>query len=135
MFGEVTMFKMFKALVLPSLAAVLCASAAGATTIQVQTFDYTAFTTYTQNAVVEDFENLNAAASTFEDGAGIVANGNGGNGQLFGEIDSSLSTSVGSFTTAGGTGNGNTCQNLSLGNNTCDNIALQYDPDLNGQGN
>ncbi len=124
------MLNSFKTWVMPTLAAVFCASTAGATTIQVQTFDYTDFATFSAGGVIEDFENLAPTGADFEDGIGRA-----GGGGLYGEIATSLSTSVGSFTTAGGVGNGSTCAGLSLVGSTCDNIALQYDPDLNGQGN
>jgi hypothetical protein len=109
----------------------LCASAANATTISVQVFDYTSFGDYTQGAVIETFENITADASAFEGGG--INTGSGLTGELV--AGGSLLTSVGSFTTVGGTGTGSSCRRLSVGNNTCENIALQYDPDVNGQGN
>lgn len=55
----------------------------------------------------------------------------------FGELTNvGINTLVGQITTYGSlTGSGNTCQNLDLNNDNCSNIALQYSPDLNGQGN
>jgi hypothetical protein len=78
--------------------------------------------------IVENFENQSGFTGTFENGAQISAGGDG-------EIETSIGTSVGSFTTAGGSGNGSTCDRLDLKNDDCDNIALQQAPSVNGQGN
>lgn len=131
---------------LPAAATALCMALtpglAGAATITMQSFSPANYATAVTpppggSVVVEDFENLNLPRRIFEDGAGLRA---GATGQRYGEIADVLRTgTVGSFTTIDGTGNGSgsTCRSLSLGNNTCDNIALQFNPrgNLNGQGN
>ncbi|MGP1358670.1 MAG: VPLPA-CTERM sorting domain-containing protein [Roseicyclus sp.] len=79
--------------------------------------------------VIEDFENNATLSGQFEDGEEINGSTNDG------EIASSINTSVGSFTTRGGTGSGTTCTRFDRGGNGCDNIALQQSPGVNGQGN
>jgi hypothetical protein len=117
------------------LAAVLAlGTGAQAASITVQTFSYSAFgNLITGNTVVEDFETRSDLTASFEGGTGLT----NGDGDTFGELaaGTSLSSKVGSFTGLGGVGGGDTCKKLSIGNNTCDNIALQFDPALNGQGN
>jgi len=115
-------------------ATVALATGAQATTISVQTFTDLAFSNLVNsNTVVEDFENPADLSLTFE-GSG---SGRGTAPNNFGEIaaGTSIGSSVGSFTGLGGTGSGSTCAALSIGNTTCENIALQFDPDVNGQGN
>jgi len=63
---------------------------------------------------------------------------NGFAGFKFGELtsDGYFSAQVGSFTTVlGATGSGSTCRALSVTDSTCSDLALQYDPAVNGQGN
>jgi len=115
-------------------AALALGTGAHAASITVQTFGYGAFADLaTGNTVIEDFETRGDLTASFEGGTGR----SNGDGETFGELEqgTSLSSKVGSFTGLGGQGGGNTCRNLSIGNTTCDNIALQYDPALNGQGN
>lgn len=125
-------FNLMKTFVLPAAVTALCATAAGATTISISAFDATDFQALVGTAPVEDFENIDTASVDFEAGTPRTA---GTTGEVYGEINTLLNTSVGSFTTAGGVGSGSTCGGLSLNGQTCDNIALQYDPSLNGQGN
>jgi hypothetical protein len=90
---------------------------------------YTAFNTLVQGYdIIEDFEDRSGFTGNLENGTPISDG-------LKGEIATSVGTSVGSFTTDGGVGNGTTCASLSLGNTTCDNIAIQQAPTINGQGN
>lgn len=117
-------------------ATVALATGAQATTISVETFTNTAFNSLvTGNTVVEDFESPGDLSLTFEGGG----SGNGTAPNEFGEIaaGTSIGTSVGNFSglDTPGTGGGSTCQALSVTDKTCSNIALQFDPDLNGQGN
>jgi len=82
---------------------------------------------------VENFEVPTGFTGNFEDGTPISA----ATTTNFGEIEDSIGTSVGSFTTIGGTGTGTTCTDvLNRVGDDCDNIALQIDPpNPNGQGN
>lgn len=110
------------------------ATGAQATTITVETFTDTAFNNLvTGNTVVEDFETPGDLTLTFEGGG----SGKGTAPNNFGEIapNTFIGSSVGNFSGLGGTGSGSTCTALSIGNNQCTNIALQFDPDVNGQGN
>lgn len=110
------------------------ATGAQATTISVQTFTDTAFSNLVNsNTVVEDFESPDDLSLTFEGGG----SGKGTAPNNFGEIaaGTSIGSSVGDFSGLGGIGSGSTCSALSIVGTTCDNIALQFDPDLNGQGN
>lgn len=110
------------------------AGGAQATTITVQAFSPAAFgSLVTSNTVVEDFETPGDLDLTFEGGG----SGNGTAPNNFGEIEAgtSIGSSVGTFTTVGGQGSGSTCTALSVTDNVCDNVALQFDPDVNGQGN
>jgi hypothetical protein len=114
-------------------AALALGTGAHAASITIQTFDSTAYADLiTSKTVVEDFETRSDLGATFN-------NGGFTNGALetFGVLNTStsLTSKVGSFTTAGRTGTGSTCGALNAGRNTCDNIALQYDPAVNGQGN
>ena len=117
---------------LAAAAAVALAGGAHANTITVQAFDSTAFGNLVKsNTVVEDFETPGDLTYKLE-GGGVGAS------PKCGEIvkGESIGTSVGAFTRAdaGGTGGGNTCKSLST-DDSCTNIALQFDPDVNGQGN
>lgn len=117
---------------LAAAATVGLAGGAHANTITVQAFTPTAFgNLVTSNTVVEDFETPGDLTYNLE-------NGGVGTSPKFGEIvtGESIGTSVGAFTRAdaGGTGGGSTCKSLST-DNSCTNIALQFDPDVNGQGN
>jgi hypothetical protein len=123
-------------------AALALGTGAHAASISVQTFSPAAFANLTNGStVLEDFETRGDLTATFKDG-GLDTNGDG-TGDTFGELTgdandnsaTSLTSKVGSFTGLGGTGTGSTCTNLNPGGNDCTNIALQYDPDLNGQGN
>jgi hypothetical protein len=119
---------------LAAAATVALTGGAHANTITVQAFNSTAFgNLVTSNTVVEDFETPGDLALTFEGGG----SGNGTAPNSFGEIKAgtSIGSSVGTFTTVGGQGNGSTCQALSVTDNVCDNVGLQFDPDVNGQGN
>ena len=121
-------------------AALALGTGANAASITVETFTYTAFANLTTGAtVVEDFETRGDLTATFKDGG--LTTEDGDSGETFGELSSngtsrtSLSSKVGSFTGLGGTGSGNTCKSLNPNRDNCTNIALQFDPDLNGQGN
>jgi hypothetical protein len=123
----------YKTLGLVAAATLALATGAQAASITVQTFSPTAFAGLAQsNTVIEDFETRGDLSATFKDD-GLT---NGG-GDTFGELGSgaSLTSKVGSFTGLGGTGTGTTCKNLNPNGDNCTNIALQFDPDLNGQGN
>lgn len=117
------------------VAALLVGTGAHATTITVTTFTQGAFDGFVgSNTVVEDFEDGSSITATFEGGPGRFDPF----GRQFGELDDGawlVSSKVGSFTGLGGIGDGTTCQNLDTADDDCTNIALQYDPDLNGQGN
>ncbi len=88
--------------------------------------------------VQEDFERFGSdpANSTVNFETGTITR-EAAPGINFGELtDVGINTLVGQITTYGNlTGSGNTCQNLDLNGDNCSNIALQYNPDLNGQGN
>jgi hypothetical protein len=105
--------------------AVLAAGAVQANTISITTFDITEWTnTVAQmdRSVVEDFEALGPVTDT-ELGTGL-------GGELWGP----LNTSVGIFTSIGGTGSGTTC---AASGGECDDLSL-FGPNqdgLNGQGN
>lgn len=119
---------------LATAAVIAFGTSAHATTISVQTFTGTAFDALkTSNTVVEDFESPGDLTLTFEGGG----SGKGVAPNNFGEIekDTSIGSSVGKFSGLGGVGGGSTCKSLSIGNDQCHNIALQFDPDVNGQGN
>jgi len=124
----------FKYSLMAAAATFALATGAQATTISVQTFTDTAFGNLVNgNTVVEDFESPGDLTKTFENNNPR----NTGSGD-FGELEdgTSLFSKVGSFTgITGGTGSGSTCAGLDLANDGCSNIALQFDPDLNGQGN
>lgn len=110
------------------------ATGAQAASITVQSFSPGAFTGLAKSdTVIEDFETPGALTRTFEGGG----TGLGTAPDTYGELaaGTALGSKVGRFTGLGGTGKGNTCQNLSIGNATCDNIALQFDSTLNGQSN
>lgn len=97
-----------------------------------EAFDPTNWSSAVGSGVFEDFENATDANRQFEG----VPRDEGGN--LFGELDDNgfRSDTVGHFTTLGGIGGGSTCtDNLNLSGSNCDQIALQFDPGLNGQGN
>jgi hypothetical protein len=86
----------------------------------------------------EDFERFGSdpanAGVVFETG---TISREASPGINFGELTSAgIDTLVGNVSTHGSfTGTGSTCQKLDLNNDNCTNIALQYNPDLNGQGN
>ncbi|MFW5655729.1 MAG: VPLPA-CTERM sorting domain-containing protein [Roseicyclus sp.] len=129
--------------ILVSLLASGLATAAGASPITVQYFTGSsaisdvnaALTTIGPPSwIVEDFEDQSDFTGLFENGDKIDGTGT----TKFGEIAGSIGTAVGSFTALGGIGTGSTCQALDRGtasDKECDNIALQFDPDVNGQGN
>ena len=125
---------LYKTLGLVAAATLALGTGAQAASITVQSFSSGAFTGLAKsNTVIEDFETPGALTKTFEgDGTGLGTAPNN-----YGELaaGTALGSKVGSFTGLGGTGKGNTCQNLSIGNATCDNIALQFDSTLNGQSN
>jgi hypothetical protein len=119
--------------------AMAAASSASASPISVNFFSgtdlgsansafYNAYNALTPGYIIEDFEDRSGFTGNLENGTAISAGGAG-------EIDTTVGTSVGTFTTAGGTGNGSTCASLSLSGNTCDNIGIQKAPTINGQGN
>lgn len=86
------------------------------------------------NWVVEDFEDRTKFLSgQYENGSDITDPLSVNEG----EIEESLDTIIGSFTTVGdpGIGTGSTCDALDLNGNDCDNIAYQHPESLNGQGN
>jgi hypothetical protein len=83
---------------------------------------------------VETFENPSTLGGNFEEGT--TAPLSGASSSNDGEIEDSILSSVGSFTTLGGNGTGTTCtQRLDRMGDKCDNIALQFNPSVNGQGN
>lgn len=122
------------------------ASVAGASPISVHLFpgsdlnsgtsafyDAYAKATKTGGWIIEDFEDRTGFSGLYEDGTSI---GGVGANLLQGEVDGTLVTnSIGSFSGLGGTGTGNTCQNLDLNGDDCSNIAIQDPQQLNGQGN
>ncbi|MEI4233960.1 VPLPA-CTERM sorting domain-containing protein [Roseovarius sp. D22-M7] len=136
--GLIFMTYLYKTLGLAA-AATLALATTGATgaqaaSITVQSFSPGAFIGLAKSdTVIEDFETPGALTKTFEGGG----TGLGTAPDTYGELaaGTALGSKVGSFTGLGGTGKGNTCQNLSIGNATCDNIALQFDSTLNGQSN
>jgi hypothetical protein len=97
-------------------------------------FTATDYANATAGAVIEDFENPTIADSGFAGGTpNVVPVGNS-----FGELAAAGYTSqrVGHFTTLGGTGGGSTCTDLlDTDGGGCSQIALQYDPGINGQSN
>ncbi|MEJ6395039.1 VPLPA-CTERM sorting domain-containing protein [Gymnodinialimonas sp. 2305UL16-5] len=117
---------------------IVAATAAQATPISIQEFSFAAFNDATANALaIEDFEDASTLLTPagFRDGGQVSTDGLN---RTFGEInDTIVSSSVGSFSTIAnpGVGTGSTCRSLSGGLGNCDNIALQFDPALNGQGN
>ena len=123
-------------------AALALGTGAHATTIEVDTFSSSAFGDLIKTkTVVENFETRSDLTATFKDG-GLDTEGDG-TGDTFGELSgdandgsaTSLTSKVGSFTGLGGTGTGTTCTSLNPNGDPCTNIALQFDPDLNNQGN
>lgn len=82
--------------------------------------------------ITEDFEDRGALSGTFENGDDIASGPT-----TEGEIETSVGTVIGSFTTVAnpGTGTGSTCGGLDLIGDDCDNIAYQNPEILNGQGN
>lgn len=117
-----------------AVAALAIGTAAQAATISVQSFDAATYSALTANATaIEDFENPSSLSFTFEGGGA----GNGVDPNRFGEIEGTIGTAVGTFGVLGnGIGGGTSCVQLDVtGNGQCDNIALQYDPFINGQGN
>ncbi|WP_371038322.1 VPLPA-CTERM sorting domain-containing protein [Rhodosalinus sp. FB01] len=102
-----------------AVAAVLLGSAAHATTITIETFDFTEWQNVTAGGIVQDFESIH-------DGANFVSGSEG-------ELDGPLSTNVGTFSSLGGSGSGSTCAaNSTTG---CTQIALENDEGINDQGN
>jgi hypothetical protein len=115
------------------------ATSAGATTITVDFFSSASdvLSLAAGGGVVEDFESAASLSGMLENGQAIGGVNPLIEGELALNLDdtpTSLSTAVGSFTTAGPIGNGSTCGALSLIGD-CHNIALQQDPGQNGQGN
>jgi hypothetical protein len=108
-------------------------SAAQAATISFESFTTAAWQDATQGGVVEDFENATDLNRTFAGPPDRTLNGN-----TYGELDQFgyVSQNVGIFQSAGGVGLGTTCTDLlDRGSAGCNQIALQYDPGINGQGN
>jgi hypothetical protein len=113
-----------------ALAAFFVTSAAQAATIDVSVFDYTDWTSKAVNTVAaEDFEDQTKLSYSLSNGAV------GGTG-VFGELSGAIGTQVGSFSSLGGIGSGSTCGSLDRdGDRRCSTLALQFDPQVNGQGN
>jgi hypothetical protein len=86
--------------------------------------------------IVEDFEDRTRFSGLYEDGVTQIggAGANDREGEIFGAVDTN---SIGTFTGIddNGTGTGNTCQELDLNGDNCDNIAMQDPEERNGQGN
>jgi hypothetical protein len=123
-----------------SLVALGLASTAFASPISVQFFGgsqlddsdsdfYDAFGSMTPGFIIEDFEDPTSLSGNLEAGGTIAG---GGTGEI--TAGESLGSSVGMFTSFGGTGSGSTCGSLSA-DNSCTNIGYQMDPPVNGQGN
>lgn len=107
--------------------------AAHGATITLEKFTISGWESASSGGVFEDFENATDANRTF---AGPPVRSSGGN--EYGELDASgyFSPNVGIFQTLGGIGTGTTCTDLlDRGSAGCTQIALQYDPGINGQGN
>lgn len=107
-------------------------STAHAATIAFDTFTSQAWQNAANGGVYEDFEDQSTDNFSF---AGAPRNA-GGN--LYGELAPGgyTSSTVGTFSTLGGMGMGTTCSNLlDTGSAGCNEIALQYGPGINGQGN
>jgi hypothetical protein len=134
------MTRHYKALGLAAAATLAFGTAANATSITAQAFSYGAFAgLVTSNTVVEDFETRGDLSGTFK-GGGLTTNTPAM--ETYGELATagdgtrtSLTSKVGSFTGLGGIGTGSSCKALNPSNSNCTNIALQFDPPLNSQGN
>jgi len=123
-----------KTIICAAAAALSIGTVAQAASITVQTFDYTSYGNLTSNAqAIENFEDPSSLTFAFEGGGA----GNGTAPNEYGELDGSIGTAVGTFGVFGtGIGSGTTCGRMDVtGDDQCDNIALQYDPAVNGQGN
>lgn len=136
-------FKMLKHLTAVALCA-MSATAALAVPITITPYGNgahinTAINSYALGTTArEDFENFGDASVnstvTFETGTITRSVSPGVN---YGELTNiGINTRVGTITTFGNfTGTGSTCGSLDLNRDNCSNIALQYSPDVNGQGN
>lgn len=120
-----------------ALCAVGITTSAGAVSLQFQAFSPAAWQSQViPNAAIEDFEQPGDTYAFEPGGLPKSLNGN-----QFGELDSNgyVSQQVGSFTSFGSnvpeTFSGSTCQSNDIDGQGCDQIALQYDPAINGQGN
>jgi len=111
--------------------------AAQASTITLETFTTAGWLSAAQGGVFEDFEDQTDDTFGFATTPGGQAiRGSGSN--LYGELDGGgyQSGVVGQFRTLGGIGTGSSCSDhLDVGSADCGQIALQYDPGFNGQGN
>jgi hypothetical protein len=110
---------------------------AHAATIQFEEFTTSAWLNAVQGGVYEDFENATDANRGFATTSGGTPVRNSG-GNLYGELDGNgyQSDTVGAFRTLGGIGTGSSCTvHLNVGDAGCGQIALQFDPGFNGQGN
>ncbi|MGP1358537.1 VPLPA-CTERM sorting domain-containing protein [Roseicyclus sp.] len=128
---EETQHMNFAKLAASALFLALGTASANAVSITFEEFTAAGFSAATENAVVEDFENATNQNRSF---AGIPPRNLAGN--QYGELDDFgyMSPLVGNFRSIGGVGTGTTCANLlDLGPAGCNQIALQYDPGINGQ--
>jgi len=108
--------------------------AAQASTITLETFTTAGWQSAAQGGIFEDFENATAANRRF---ASDLARIDPVTNDVYGELNADgYNSRVGNFTTLGGVGTGTTCTDLlDTDGGGCSQIALQYDPGINGQGN
>jgi hypothetical protein len=109
-------------------------TSAHAATVTLTSFTTAGWQAASNGGVFEDFETSDGVNRRFASGGPIPQSGP----NQFGELGSTgyFSRAVGTFGTLGGVGLGTTCtDHLDIGGDGCSQIALQYDPGFNGQGN